>query len=107
MLLETTKTTKTLVEVSFPLFAKDDSYNRLYYVSKRKDIISLTVWPVSGNIDIQILPFKADPFSASQVTLKSIAALPNIRPNDFWVILDKALQCLQETVYIDRGNLFK
>lgn len=112
MLLETTTTIKKMVEVSFPLYAKDEEFNRLYYVSKRKDIVSLQVWPGSGMITIENIPFlptvaAMEGYTTHKTTLKRVAQLPNIRPAEFWDCLDQALASLQETAYIDRGNLFK
>lgn len=112
MLLETTTTTKKMVEVSFPLYAKDEEYNRLYYVNKFKDILSIQVWPVSGLMTIEQKPLLPTVVEGSELEnhkeqIAKIAGLPNIRPSEFWKAFDKALQVLQETVYIDRGNLFK
>lgn len=110
MLLETTKTTKTLVEVSLPYFTKrtaSDLPDTWYYISGRRDLMTITNYPASKKWEIEVTAYMKEENSLSAMFTKEAVKHEPIRPSEFWAVLDKALASLQETVYIDRGNLFK
>lgn len=110
MLLETTKTTKALVEVSLPYFTKrtnSDLPDTWYYINGRRDLITVTSYPASQKWEIEITAYQPDDHSLSYLFTKEAVKHPPIRSTEFWATLDKALQSIQEAVYIDRGNLFK